>query len=149
MFYFYSNFENLPRQQKNLYFQPIPLENMNLSTSVPPAIASTSSAPPQPVAPAGPPSPPPKLHDVLLAKFVSKGIPNADVTVYRDFVLQHDALLEVPELKKCNRTAVQIREAGNRLFLEKKYDEALEKYNESICYAEFNSEHLGMGYANR
>uniref|UniRef100_A0A1Q3F0H3 SET domain-containing protein n=1 Tax=Culex tarsalis TaxID=7177 RepID=A0A1Q3F0H3_CULTA len=126
---------------------------MNLSTSAPPpATPSTSTAPPPPPPqpePSGPPSTPPKLHDALLAKFLAKGIPTADVTVYRDFVLQHDALLEVLELKKCNRTAVQVREAGNQLFLEKKYDEALEKYNESICYAEFNSEHLGMGYANR
>lgn len=119
---------------------------MNLSTSAP--TPSTSTAP-QPGPSGVKPSPPPKLHTVLLEKFLAKGVPNADITVYRDFVLQHDALLEVLEVKKSNRTAVAIREAGNRLFLEKKYDEALEKYNESICHAEFNSEHLGMGYANR
>lgn len=124
---------------------------MNLSTSAPAAATPSTStaAPPQPGPSGVKPSPPPKLHTVLLDKFLAKGVPNADITVYRDFVLQHDALLEVLELKKSNRTAVAIREAGNRLFLEKKYDEALERYNESICYAEFNSEHLGMGYANR
>lgn len=75
--------------------------------------------------------------------------PRADVTAYRNFVLRNEFLIDVPEKVKCNRKAAQLRQEGNRLYLDKQFDKAVTKYNESICYAEAGSEHLGMGYANR
>uniref|UniRef100_A0A1Q3EWI7 MYND-type domain-containing protein n=1 Tax=Culex tarsalis TaxID=7177 RepID=A0A1Q3EWI7_CULTA len=75
--------------------------------------------------------------------------PTSDVTAYRDFVLRNNRLIDVPERGKCNRRAAELRQEGNRLFLGKKFDDALAKFNESICAAEPGSEHLGMGYANR
>lgn len=75
--------------------------------------------------------------------------PNSDVAAYRDFVLQNQALIDVPERGKCNRWASELRQEGNRLFLSRKFDDALAKFNESICAAEPGSEHLGMGFANR
>ncbi|KAH8319838.1 hypothetical protein KR074_007364 [Drosophila pseudoananassae] len=52
---------------------------------------------------------------------------------------------------KCNKRSVEFRMLGNEQFSLKnrKYFQALELYNKSICYAEPNSEHLSIGYANR
>uniref|UniRef100_A0A1Q3EWI9 SET domain-containing protein n=1 Tax=Culex tarsalis TaxID=7177 RepID=A0A1Q3EWI9_CULTA len=73
-----------------------------------------------------------------------------NVELYRDFALsQQTAILDVPEQGKCNRTAAQMRQEGNRLYVGKKLDDALIKYNESICFAEAGSDQLGMAFANR
>ncbi|KMY93095.1 SET and MYND domain-containing protein 4 [Drosophila simulans] len=52
---------------------------------------------------------------------------------------------------KCNKRSVEFRMLGNEQFSLKNrnYFKALELYNKSICYAEPNSEHLSIGYANR
>ncbi|KAL9702890.1 hypothetical protein quinque_006408 [Culex quinquefasciatus] len=73
----------------------------------------------------------------------------ASVKQYRDFIEKNVGLFDVPERGKCNRKAAQLRQVGNRLYLEEKYNDALEKFNESICFAENDSDQLGMGYANR
>lgn len=74
---------------------------------------------------------------------------NADISVYRDFVTRYDPLLSTTEVCKDNAKAVYHRKIGNFAFLEKRFDEALFLYNQSICCAENLSEHLGIGYANR
>ncbi|XP_058836297.1 SET and MYND domain-containing protein DDB_G0273589-like [Topomyia yanbarensis] len=74
---------------------------------------------------------------------------NADVTAYRNYVLKNGPFIDVPDLPKCNNKAAKVRQVGNRLYLKKDYNEALNKYNESICWAETGSEDLGIGYANR
>lgn len=74
---------------------------------------------------------------------------NADISVYRDFVARYDGLISGPEVVKNNAEAVRHRSAGNRAYLEKRFDDALLQYNRSICFAENQSEHLGIGYANR
>lgn len=75
--------------------------------------------------------------------------PSSDLTAYRDFVLRNLRLIDVPEKDKCNKRAAELRQEGNRLFLSRKFDDALAKFNESICVAEPGSEHVGIGYANR
>ena len=59
--------------------------------------------------------------------------------------------IEQKEMKqtKNNEMAKELRTKGNELFKEIKYEEALDLYNESICYAFLGSEDLGIGYANR
>lgn len=52
-------------------------------------------------------------------------------------------------VKKDNEKALQLRKEGNELYKEKKFFDALLKYNECLCYAEPGSEHLGYAYANR
>lgn len=77
---------------------------------------------------------------------------NADVVAYRNYVLKNGPFIDetvAPDLLKSNKKAAEVRQVGNRLFLAKDFKEALEKYNESICWAEGNSEDLGIGYANR
>ncbi|KAL9698253.1 hypothetical protein quinque_001694 [Culex quinquefasciatus] len=72
------------------------------------------------------------------------------MTAYRDLVLEHQQLLEnVVEPVKCDAKAADLRQQGNRLYQSKRYEKALKKYNESICYAEAGSDQLAMGYANR
>ncbi|XP_019547042.3 SET and MYND domain-containing protein 4 [Aedes albopictus] len=76
-----------------------------------------------------------------------------DVTAYRNWVLKNGPFIDetvAPDLIKSNKRAADVRQAGNRLYLAKEYTEALEKYNESICWADGpDSEDLGIGYANR
>lgn len=56
---------------------------------------------------------------------------------------------DVPERAKSNAKAVAVRQEGNRYYADRVLDEAAEKYNESICWAEPGSEELGIGFANR
>lgn len=50
---------------------------------------------------------------------------------------------------KNNNKAEQLRMQGNVYFESKQLLKAMEMYNQSICFAEANSEALGIGYANR
>ncbi|EDS42273.1 conserved hypothetical protein [Culex quinquefasciatus] len=55
----------------------------------------------------------------------------------------------VTEMHKCSAKAAKLRNVGNRHFLDRKFQDALACYNESICFADPNSDQLAMGYANR
>lgn len=50
---------------------------------------------------------------------------------------------------KSDEKAVSSRAEGNKLYGDKKFFEALLKYNESLCFATLGSENLGLAYANR
>ncbi|XP_031631841.1 SET and MYND domain-containing protein 4-like [Contarinia nasturtii] len=50
---------------------------------------------------------------------------------------------------KSNQTALQKRMQGNALFDKRKWAEAMEKYNESLCFAIVGSKHISLAYANR
>jgi hypothetical protein len=51
--------------------------------------------------------------------------------------------------RKSNETSIVCRNEGNRLYVQKKFFDAVLKYNESLCYAEKGSENAGLAYANR
>ncbi|XP_058463040.1 SET and MYND domain-containing protein 4-like [Malaya genurostris] len=72
-----------------------------------------------------------------------------DVSVYRNYVQQLGPSINISNKVKCNFHASVTRQVGNRLFQEKRFRAALEKYNESICWAKADSEELALGYANR
>ncbi|XP_058835852.1 uncharacterized protein LOC131692688 [Topomyia yanbarensis] len=72
-----------------------------------------------------------------------------DIGAYRDYVQQHGPSVDVVDGGKCNEKAGALRREGNRLYLKKRFKPALEKYNESICWALGDSEDLALGYANR
>lgn len=55
----------------------------------------------------------------------------------------------VTEMHKCSAKAAKLRNVGNRHFLDRKFQDALACYNESICFADPNSDQLAMGYAIR
>ena len=50
--------------------------------------------------------------------------------------------------KSCTKSE-KLRAEANRLYVQKKFYDALLKYNESLCCAEAESENLGLAYANR
>lgn len=54
-----------------------------------------------------------------------------------------------PAAVKSNTVADMHRSAGNGLFGQKKWIEAMDKYNQSLCYAEKGAESLSIAYANR
>lgn len=50
---------------------------------------------------------------------------------------------------KSNVQSEALRGDGNKFYSQRKFHDALLKYNESLCFAEPGSEHLGLAYANR
>ena len=52
-------------------------------------------------------------------------------------------------MSKNNKEAEKCRAAGNKLFFQGNYCEAILAYNHSLCYAETGSEAVGLGYGNR
>lgn len=52
-------------------------------------------------------------------------------------------------MNKLNAKSDSLRTEGNKFFYEKSYHNAMLKYNESLCFAEANSETMGLAYANR
>lgn len=65
---------------------------------------------------------------------------------------QYDELaheLEQGKAYKDNDLSIAYRLQGNDLFRENKIVEAMERYNESLCYTEIGTENLSMVYANR
>lgn len=66
--------------------------------------------------------------------------------------LTHEARraeIDFSPLMKSNAVAVKKREEGNVYFNQSDFVHAIERYNESLCYAENGSEHLALAYANR
>lgn len=54
-----------------------------------------------------------------------------------------------PFKTKNSAKALEFRELGNQMFLEKQWVDAMEWYNRSLCYAEDGSEMMAFAYANR
>lgn len=50
---------------------------------------------------------------------------------------------------KDNNFSLKLRQEGNALFAKKKWDQAMDKYNRSLCFAENDSELIALAYANR
>lgn len=50
---------------------------------------------------------------------------------------------------KSSQEAEAARSAGNKLYVERSFFDALLKYNESLCFAVVGSEAVGLAYANR
>lgn len=52
-------------------------------------------------------------------------------------------------LKKSDAIAESCRTKGNKFYSCKQFIDALESYNQSLCFAESNSKNVGLAYANR
>lgn len=63
--------------------------------------------------------------------------------------LLYEADENVLETEKCDQTASELRIAGNELFKKKDWLGALEKYNESLRYAEIDTDNMSAAYGNR
>lgn len=51
--------------------------------------------------------------------------------------------------QKDDTVAVEIREMGNSRFAHRAWHQAIQYYNESLCFAKPDSEHISLAYANR
>lgn len=51
--------------------------------------------------------------------------------------------------RKSDEKSEKLRTEANRLYVQKRFYDALLKYNESLCHAELESENMGLAYANR
>jgi hypothetical protein len=58
-------------------------------------------------------------------------------------------MIDILDSFKSNEEADESRSAGNKLYCERNFFDALLKYNESLCHAEPESEAVGLAYANR
>lgn len=78
---------------------------------------------------------------------------NADkVRFIEELLIQYDCIPNIdPCHAKDNNRSKELRQEGNKLFGQGKAFEALELYNQSICWADSkdNGEELAIGYANR
>lgn len=54
-----------------------------------------------------------------------------------------------PLPKKNDAESLKKRQQGNELYTKRKWIEAIEKYNESLCYAKAGSQNASLAYANR
>lgn len=52
-------------------------------------------------------------------------------------------------LDKDENIAQTARMSGNKFFEAKKFHNALEEYNRSLCYSKIGSENIGLAYSNR
>lgn len=77
------------------------------------------------------------VDEVKEVMYMAKQIEFEDICKPRKFI------------PKNNELAQEYRRQGNDKWRCKDYFQALELYNKSICFAENDSEHLGIGYANR
>lgn len=50
---------------------------------------------------------------------------------------------------KSNKTSILLRQEGNEFYKKREFYQALLKYNQSLCYAESESENIGLAFANR
>lgn len=50
---------------------------------------------------------------------------------------------------KSDENSKRLREIGNKFYTQRQFFEAIIKYNESLCYAENESENISLAYANR
>lgn len=76
---------------------------------------------------------------------------DADDALYIDILIdrKHPAANFRIHRRKNNRQSLRMRTEGNGKYAEGDFEAAMDLYNQSICFAENDSEHLGLGYANR
>ena len=76
---------------------------------------------------------------------------NADrVKFVRELLKEHNLIVEGRlKLAKTNAIAEACRAKGNQFYSKKEFLDALEAYNQSLCFAEPGSQTIGLAYANR
>ncbi|CRL05940.1 CLUMA_CG019079, isoform A [Clunio marinus] len=66
-------------------------------------------------------------------------------------LIEYRLMAEDMKVKSCksNATSELHRKKGNEFYTEKKFLDAMESYNKSLCFAESGSDNIGIAYANR
>jgi SET and MYND domain-containing protein 4 len=90
-----------------------------------------------------------QLDDVL-EKFQSIEEHAEKIKYALNLLEKNDLFPKVPlRYPKNDDKSNEFRKSGNKCFEDKRYFDALEYYNKSICYAEPGTENVSIGYANR
>src|ERR1700753_3100604 len=72
------------------------------------------------------------------------------IDLFSSFGLRGQTTAETKFLpRKCNDISTKLRNEGNILFERKLWSAAMEKYNESLCFAEIGTENVSLIFANR
>jgi SET and MYND domain-containing protein 4 len=88
--------------------------------------------------------------DDVLEKFQSVEEYAEKIKYALNLLENNDLFPKVPlRYPKNDKQSTEFRKSGNKCFENKRYFDALEFYNKSICYAEPGTENLSIGYANR
>jgi SET and MYND domain-containing protein 4 len=88
--------------------------------------------------------------DDVLEKFQSVEEHAEKIKYALNLLEKNDLFPKVPlRYPKNDDQSTEFRKSGNKCFEDKRYFDALEFYNKSICYAEPGTENLSIGYANR
>lgn len=78
--------------------------------------------------------------------------------LYTDLFTSNEVFKELRCVKECESPtifsksdvlSIQKRNEGNELFAEREWTMAMEKYNDSLCFAEPGSENISLAYGNR
>ena len=66
-------------------------------------------------------------------------------------LLEHNLIPNAEDFKKLKDNAISkdFRDKGNKFYSSRKYVEALEHYNKSLCFAEENGENIGLAFASK
>lgn len=82
-----------------------------------------------------------------------KPLPNKIKKFQKDISLYEKRMLDSIERdfisNKDDGFSLKLRQEGNALFAKKKWHQAMDKYNRSLCYAESDSGNVAFAYANR
>lgn len=91
------------------------------------------------------------MSDNLYTLWHKKPAPNNDsyVEICSTDGFRFGTTINGKKLLKNNVTAKKLRDKGNDLYSSRKYHDAMAYYNQSISYAENDSEALALAYANR
>lgn len=73
------------------------------------------------------------------------------VKFLESLLLEHNLVPKAEDFKKpkCNAISKDLRDQGNKFYNGRRYVEALENYNKSLCFAEENGENIGLAFASK
>lgn len=80
--------------------------------------------------------------------FLPKNVFNLWLTSDVDFIMTLSRLPKMTNPKSTERSN-ELRAEGNKFYSQRKFFDALLKYNESLCYSPIDNESLGHAYANK
>lgn len=91
-----------------------------------------------------------KVLDVSL-KFKDINENSARIKFLQNLLVENNLIADDGKLKleKSNVIADSCRLKGNKFYSNKQFLDAMEAYNQSLCFAESDSEQIGLAYANR
>lgn len=85
----------------------------------------------------------------ILGEFSAKNSQLEQVDFVHSFLKDRDFLPPLVRIRKDDALSLKFRKEGNECFKRRDYEDALQFYTKSAFYAEDQSEHLAISFANR